>query len=63
MSLDQSISDNDRRSLRNSDDEDQFNNLSAKVSWIYAPLELALHNFIEAVTHGEWICCAGIYPG
>lgn len=32
MSLDQSISDNDRRNLRNSDDEDQFNNLSAKVS-------------------------------
>lgn len=32
MSMDQSISDNDGRILRNSDEEDQFNNLTSEVS-------------------------------
>lgn len=42
ISLERSISDNDRMIFRNSDAEDQFNNLTAEVILIYASSRLVL---------------------
>lgn len=62
MPLDQSISDNDRRILRNSVDEDQSNKLSTEVSWTYSPTKLVYTISCKAVTHGNWIYHAGKFP-
>ncbi|KAK7390609.1 hypothetical protein VNO78_25921 [Psophocarpus tetragonolobus] len=62
MSLEQSISDTDRRISRNTDEEDQFNNLAAEEYLRYSAGQLwsAIHNNVNIFESVDAFVCYGL---